>query len=592
MKKYLLAVSDEKVSNISLPERWIFYQFEDFKSCLNELQKISPDMFILKNYTSDGRALDFLRDVKKIYGSTPPTIIYGLEENEEIDEDLKSLFGIIKSYKGDIKISFLLGDLRNFLDEPFLPNMNIAEFLVNAFIEEKSGIFSFKYGQTNVSIILNKGMLFAIDSEIYRNIFRENLVSGGLTLPQKNENVLEDLRTIENLLDVDKEKIKNVKILSIINFLQNFSLNTFFNFTKKQANISFDDFIQIPVIPVVKKLIENVSIDILEPLKYVNFIKTHVSLDYLKKFDFTPEEFYFLHFLENKIDFKMLSSTLGLSESTLLKRIYFFFIIGLLRPVNHKEYRPLLNLLKNEIKRKEKIALSQRLFIEQFYAMLQIPGISPYKVLGVDEKTPFYEITESFKRLQSLFNQELLEPTIGKKYSSHLTFIKTKIMESFLLLQSFFLKEGKRDGVVQSSLQESSSSKQTEQQATSEFRKKEAERLFEIAKNYFESENYHDAGEYLKTAIVYDPSLAPAHNLLGKVYKKIKSERAKYMAEKEFKTAIELDPWNSEYLLDLAHLYADENLPLRAKAILNQIERIEPNCEGLKELKEKIKKIS
>ncbi len=105
-----------------------------------------------------------------------------------------------------------------------------------------------------------------------------------------------------------------------------------------------------------------------------------------------------------------------------------------------------------------------------------------------------------------------------------------------------------------------------------------------------ENEQPYEAGQYLKTALVYNPFFAPAHHLLAKVYLQTGGAKSRHMAEREFRMAIDNDPWNVRYLLDLSALYIEENMPNRAKSLLEQAFRIDPKSEAVRQMKELARK--
>ncbi|MFC1726269.1 GWxTD domain-containing protein, partial [candidate division KSB1 bacterium] len=72
------------------------------------------------------------------------------------------------------------------------------------------------------------------------------------------------------------------------------------------------------------------------------------------------------------------------------------------------------------------------------------------------------------------------------------------------------------------------------------------------------------------------PSSAEAHNLLGHNLLKTKPVLYRLRAELEFKRAVENDPLNSEYLMDLGKYYLENNNPYKAEILFNKANNVIP----------------
>ena len=93
----------------------------------------------------------------------------------------------------------------------------------------------------------------------------------------------------------------------------------------------------------------------------------------------------------------------------------------------------------------------------------------------------------------------------------------------------------------------------------------------------------------LKLAILYDPTLASARHLMGKVYMQLKDSRAKHMAERKFLEAIQLDPRDIEMQIDLTQLYLNQGLMARCKACFTRAQRMDPHHSRVLDLRDAIK---
>ena len=96
-------------------------------------------------------------------------------------------------------------------------------------------------------------------------------------------------------------------------------------------------------------------------------------------------------------------------------------------------------------------------------------------------------------------------------------------------------------------------------------REQEAHQNFLKAKKLYDTARYHDAITHCKDAVKLNPSDPKIYQLLGRCQARNPNLRWQKQAESNFLKAIELDPWNSDYVYDLAKLYKGAKMLLKAK---------------------------
>lgn len=593
MKKYILAIYDKEIPKLPLPPRWELLQIEDFSKGFKQISAYCPYLLLVKNSIKTEKATEFLKEVGKRFGVIPPSVILDLQNGDEIKEDEKLSLGIIAGFKEETSFKTIMREIEPYLKEPPLPRMTILEFLASAMVDRSSGIYEFRISSSPFRIVLREGRIEAIIDEVFRTTYRDLLSQGGLQLPPPEKDIAIDISNIDSAAFDQREKIKAIKEFAIEKVISGLPLDLNNKFTQTSEEHLWGNSIGIENCLLLRKIIDKIPLTQIEVLKKCSFKKATALENFIKCVPLAPEEGYLLHILDKELSFNEIKSILGLAESTLLKNIYLLFLFGFVVSNPSGGIPPRIQHLKDEVASKERLIFSQSLSIEQFSQTLQIPGLSPYKVLGIDEKATLVEAVESFRNLERLFRPEELDPSVQKKFSKHLTFIRSKLTEAMLLLESFHLngKQKQHDSAASKMGQtERTGSEKTEVQKTEEGRKKEAERLLLAAKEYFENDHIYEAGQYLKTALIYDPLSAPCRHLLAMTYMKLKDTKSKYMAERELKIAIENDPWNTTYILDLAKLYLEVDMPNRAKALLEQAQRIDPNDPEIKVVKDLLKK--
>jgi len=593
MKKYILAIYDKEFPTLPLPSEWQLLKAEDFSEGMKHIANYCPYLLLVKNSLKEERATDFLKEVGKRFGVIPPSMILGLNKDSEISDDEKSCLGIIASYCGEPNFKTILKEIEPLLKEPPLPRMTILEFLATLLLEKASGIYDFKIASSSFKIIAKNGKLECLVDEVFRATYRDLLSQGGLDLPPMEKEIQKDIANIERIPYAEKKKIKEIKQFAFLKVISGLPLNNNYKFTNASKEKILPDSLGVDISNILRKLVEEIPLNSVEIMKKCSFKKALTEEDLTKHIAITPEEGYLLHLVQGEVSYNEIKNLCRLNESVLLRRLYLLFLFGFISTNPSGGIPPRIQHLKDEVASKERLIFSQSLSIEQFSQTLQIPGLSPYKVLGIDEKATLVEAVESYRNLEHLFRPEELDLSVQKKFSKHLTFIRSKLTEAILLLESFHFngKQRQQDAAASKMEQtERMGAEKTEVQQTEETRKKEAERIFAVAKEYFENDHIYEAGQYLKTALIYDPFSAPSRHLLAMTYMKMKDTKSKYMAERELKIAIENDPWNTTYILDLAKLYIEVNMPNRAKSLLEQAQRINPNDPEIKTVRDLLKK--
>jgi len=100
---------------------------------------------------------------------------------------------------------------------------------------------------------------------------------------------------------------------------------------------------------------------------------------------------------------------------------------------------------------------------------------------------------------------------------------------------------------------------------------------YQKAIEYFESEKYKKSEEEIRKALKIDPEFAEGHNLLGRILIKTKPVLYKLRSELELKRALENDPDNINFIIDLGKFYHDHNDPYKAVNLFEKAKELEPD---------------
>ncbi len=120
--------------------------------------------------------------------------------------------------------------------------------------------------------------------------------------------------------------------------------------------------------------------------------------------------------------------------------------------------------------------------------------------------------------------------------------------------------------------------------------KSETARLkFQEGKKAFKKKQFSDAVELFGQAVYLDKSVADYHFYLGLAYEK---QKKFHDAEKSIRTAHGYDPFNTDYLVELGHIYLELGFKLRAKSTFERSLKLDPSNkkarEGLQKITDRI----
>jgi tetratricopeptide (TPR) repeat protein len=227
--------------------------------------------------------------------------------------------------------------------------------------------------------------------------------------------------------------------------------------------------------------------------------------------------------------------------------------------------------------------------IETLLATFQIPGQSPYQILGVASEVNFRRLSEAYETLDGRLHEERLHPEVYRKHQKDILFLRAKLQEAFMMVQASYLEDKLREPPPAPSGDGALSPEGDRAPGLGEAQLRESEKLLSQAKLYLIEEKVFEASQYLKLAVFHNPGLAEAHNKLGKIYEASKSPRAKHMAENELLQAVQLAPGDIDYLLDLAEFYAENKLYNRCRTCLNKAQALNIKHPRAIELRKSIK---
>jgi tetratricopeptide (TPR) repeat protein len=215
----------------------------------------------------------------------------------------------------------------------------------------------------------------------------------------------------------------------------------------------------------------------------------------------------------------------------------------------------------------------------------------PRAVLGVGPDAGHEAIERAYEEAKAMFGEDRVLPTVRARFKTELAVIESRLIEAYLKLS----RPGVQD---RSTPHEPEAAKEEEAEGAGvgdllvrvemdkAKSKIEHEKVARVADGYFQQArkalreaDFHNAIQYAKLAISYNDREAGYFFLLAECQVRNPGARWQHLAEQNFTTAAELDPWNADYRVRLGMFYKKRGLHTRARKQFEEALRLSPNHE-------------
>jgi tetratricopeptide (TPR) repeat protein len=218
-----------------------------------------------------------------------------------------------------------------------------------------------------------------------------------------------------------------------------------------------------------------------------------------------------------------------------------------------------------------------RASVERLYQEIQFQD--HWQVLGVDRGASSDAVKEAFFRGAKKYHPDKFRRITEPEFQEKLSFIFRRINEAYETLSSPEAR-GRYESLRAKEEQYAQSVRESATPAAAHSRAKpdDAATLFRRAQLAFETEDFWTSIELARQAVDLAPDCAAYYHLLGVAL--AKNPKWRQDAEKNLKIAANLDPFKASYVLELAKLYENAGLHLRAQKTLEKAQAIDPTVEG------------
>lgn len=572
-----------------LPEGWVIEERAQALQALDMIEKAKPDLIVADLNLSGVDGLSFLKIAQNRFAPLPPTVFIAPAMMSSADkgrlDELKVSGVLTRTGDAEAARSVLAPIIRGLAPPP----MNLVELLATGFTDRSPRELQLSGDGWTLSLYLGDGQLWAVRHPAFVQGYAWRLGCHEQEPPPSGQAFLDALAQCEVGIQ-GREDLVQIKRQACLSLFVNIPADLEFTARREALGIP-PRMVPLSVVRLLVELVDHLPDLLLEDLRAPG-LKVRAKAAVLPQdLDILPHHGYLLTICPSFTSVEDLIQTRTLPEKQVVSGLYLLLLLGLLEtepPVPFPfQLRSLHQILKDEDLRAHRESEA----IETLMATFQLPGQSPYQILGVAPEVNFRRLSEAYEALDGRLQEERLHPDVYRKHQKDILFLRAKLQEAFLMVQASYMQDKLREPPPSGPPSGEGAPSQGGDRASGfgEAQLREADKLLAQAKMYLVEEKVFEASQYLKLVVFHNPGLAEAHNKLGKIYEASKSPRAKHMAENELLQAVQLAPSDIDYLLDLAEFYAENKLYNRCRTCLNKAQALNIKHPRAIELRKSIK---
>ncbi|MGA9752966.1 MAG: tetratricopeptide repeat protein [Acidobacteriota bacterium] len=583
-----------KVLRAALPRAWDLQERGTVAQAMEFLADCKPTA-IVADMTLAGQwdGLAFVRTARGHFPDLPPVaIVAAAGVGEELESRVRDA-GVAVLLPRPLDESSCRQALARLVAAVGPARMSLIEVLGEGFVDFTHRRVAVQTQDGELHLLFGEGRLWTLVHPLYWERYRSGLLGAGLECGEQGEDLQLYLAELEERLarSVPMAPIKQQATLSL---LASLPLHTPMHCRSEPVVIP-EGLLPIEIPALLVQLVDQIPEEALAVLRRPGVKVSRVEEVLPEDLPIQPHHGYLLQQCQQAVAVSDLLQTGILPGRQLLGGVYLLLLLGLL--ASEPAVEPPFRLSGLAVRIDEETALIQRQSeaIQNLVRALKVPGISPYKVLGVPPGAAPADAVKAHEALKERLSPANLHPEVFKRHQKELFFLAAKMGESLLLLQNRYLEDRKAEARAESAEAEGGPNPVAQAGTAlgriSENRQREAQLSLRRAIDCMAQEQWHDASQHLRLALFHNGFSPQAHYLMAKIYEKNTNSRAKHMAEREFQRAIELDPRDIEYLLDLAEFYLNNGLFARCRAYLDKAQAISLRDPRAIAMRKRIKEI-
>lgn len=576
MRTLLLLTDDQELGGMIagvVPKGWRLQKASGASQAMRLIEQDPPDLICADLVLSGSDGLTFLGALRDRLPHMPPAVLCMPEVFDGATRAKAAALKVAHTLKRPFSRDEVASVFGALFRSQAPPPMRLLEVLGNGFSDMTVRQEHLEAAGTQLSLLFGGGHLWAIRHPQFTGHYRKALAEAGVDhAADEYEDTWVGLAELEERMR-SSPQLTAVKRASVLSILASCPLHALFE-ARVGGTILPEGLVPVDIPSLLVDLVGHVPAEVLEPLSNPA-LKVKRAADVIPEdLAIRPQHGYILSQCSEARAPAELVQMGSLPEREVLTGVYLLMLLGLLepRPAVAQPFRisALAEVLESENTRIRRQSEALQSLVRSF----QLPGQNPYDILGVEKDTSLNEALEAYEAMQSRLSSEKLHPEVYKSHHKDILFLKAKLSEAYLLIESAFMDTRKARGEAASGEGEGAGDEAASAQ-TETRRKNEAWNLFERAQGLLDQDQVFEASQCLKLALFHDPESAPCHNLMARIHERNPAVKAKHMAEQSYQKAHQLQPDDIDYILDLAEFYANHGLYARCRTYLDKAQAIE-----------------
>jgi len=476
----------------------------------------------------------------------------------------------------------------------------LAETLRDLYAAERSGILHLSRGETRKEILFERGMIVcassqAEDEDLGRSLVREGRISPGALAEARRS--IADPRALGQVL-VNRGLVSRAALSQTARRITERVVESVFRWEGGAAEFAdggpFPSTFDADILLTFELIMRGIGVmsdfdPIRESLREIES-KLRICRPApvpVERLTLSPAHGFILSRADGDTTVQDILSILPPGEEDVTCRFLFaLLIMGILAfdpPLSEGPIR-VSGILRTHADQAALESLQEKLIVEAYAGL---PGKTPSQILGVEPDSPAEEIERAYEDAKERFGREKIQPRVRDKFRSELAVIESRLLESYVKLSETPSAAGgtgadsrpAREAVdVEAGLVRLEMDK-TRTKMDLEENVRVADGYHAKARKYMREGDYHNAIQYGKLAISYNPEDARFYFLLAECHGRNPEGRWQRIAEQNYIKATELDPWNAEYRMHLGRFYKRRGLNLRARKQFESALKISPGLD-------------
>ncbi len=436
----------------------------------------------------------------------------------------------------------------------------------------KSGILEFKDETSSYRIHFHKGSILAVEGGGLKDALSQRLVNSGKVAPWDLELAMEVAKGAKGKklgqILIEMGLLKKEALISELNQKLKDTFTALFDLEKVQFNFYEEDvqpslWTIIPTFTTADLILEGCrnmknTLPITRMLRYPeNYLSVSSDAKMIyQKAKLSEKEKRILSFLKEPKQVKELIEWLGGDKFETMKIVYGLIISGFLDLTKEKPAEVFSIPFPQE---QTAVPVTRGEVVEKFN---KIGVVNYYEFLGLNTEVKELQIEKAFQNLAYKFHPD-------HATNESISDLKDKLEAIFLYLVKIrnTLRDPKTRKEYDKSIKE-------DKKESTVVRLSSAVTHYKYAMKMISQRKIQEAIMSLLQAIENDPSNPLYPYKLGQLLKRFPDQQKE--AELNFKRALELDPLNTDIMLELAELYVKNNMQAKAELLFNQALQLDP----------------